>query len=138
MDLGKFCSCGSTQSLYHLWTGCLSHQVAPLLGTLSTYLDLINPVSCILPSVEVTEWGHPWFPLLILKELESKEVVGKKTAKKLKASRGNREWAIGSYLWLLWTNKMNEVHGGFPIQPSDLRNTLSDIMTTPPDLRSLC
>jgi len=113
MDLGRLCSCRAELSLLHIWTGCHHHHVTPLLDTLSRHVAALCPLH---PShtEDLRSWGHPWFPLLVLKELENKRFVGKTRAKSLKASRADREWAIGSYLWLIWTNKMNEIHSRDP------------------------
>lgn len=45
---------------------------------------------------------------------------------------------IGSYLWLVWTNKMKEVHEEGFSPPSDLGATLLDLIDTPHELRHLC
>jgi len=83
-------------------------------------------------------WSHPWYPLLALRELESAWRVSKKEAKRLRASRPEREWAIGSYLWLVWTNKMREVHGEGYAPPRKLRKALRAALTTAPDLQPVC
>jgi len=83
-------------------------------------------------------WSHPWYPLLALKELEHPWQVGKKAAKELRKSWPEREWAIGSYLWLLWTNKMQEVHGEGYTLPRRLHNALRAALATAPDLQPIC
>ena len=79
----------------------------------------------------------PLVPLLALKELESPRQVGKAAAKELRRSWPEREWVIGLYLWLLWTNKMWEVHGEGHAPPWKLRNALRATITAVPDLRPI-
>jgi len=138
MDLGRICLCGSVLSLHHVWSGCRHHNISHLLLTLACHIESISYPYHDLPTTRITSWGHPWFPLLALKELENSRIVGKKAAKHLKASRPEREWAIGSYLWLLWTNKMNEVHSSHLIAPAHLAPALKSSLDTPPDQRWLC
>ena len=103
MERGRMCSCGTELSLTHIWTGCDTHDLTPLLQTLRDRLPALPPAA--------PAWTHPWYPLLALRELESARRVGKKAAKELCKSWSECKWAIGSYLWLLWTNSMKEVHG---------------------------
>ena len=70
--------------------------------------------------------------------MESTRRVGKKAAKELRKSRPEREWAIGSYLWLLWTNRMKEVHGEGYAPPWRLCAALEAALDTLPDLRRVC
>jgi len=130
MERGHTCSCGAETTLTHIWSSCRSHNLTPLLQELRDHL-LALPDSA-------PAWTHPWYPLLALKELESAQQVGKKAAKELRKSRPHREWAIGLYLWLLWTNKMREVHGEGHALPRKLRTTLRKALTTTPDLRPIC
>ena len=103
MECGRTCSCGAKLTLLHVWTSCATHDLAPLLQTLRDRLPALPPAP--------PAGTHPWYPLLALRELENARRVGKKAAKELRRSQPKREWAIGSYLWLLWTNRMKEVHG---------------------------
>ena len=76
-----------------------------------SYISRLPGHTASLPSLNIQSWGHPWFPLLALRELESSRVTDKPTSKALKSSRPDREWAVGSLLWLLWTNRMSQIHG---------------------------
>jgi len=127
MEQGRTCQCSTTLSLTHVWTGCRLHALLPLIHELQSHLPA--------PPGWAPPWGHPWFPLLALKELESTCLVGKKEAKRLKANRPDREWVIGSYLWLVWTNKMREVHSEGYAPPRKLRKALQAMLATPPNLR---
>jgi len=130
MEHGRTCSCGAKLTLTHVWTSCNTHDLAPLLQTLRDRLPALPPAA--------PAWTHPWYPLLALPELECARWVGKKAAKELRKSRPEHEWAIGSYLWLLWTNRMKEVHGkGFAL-PWRLRATLEAALDTLPDLCWVC
>ena len=102
MECGRTCSCGAEMTLTHVWTSCDAHDLTPLLQVLRDHLPTL-PASALA-------WTHPWYPLLALRELESARRVGKKAAKELRRSRPKQEWAIGSYLWLLWANQMKEIH----------------------------
>ena len=55
--------------------------------------------------------------------------------KELRKSGPEQEWVIG---WLLWTNRMREVHGEGYAPPRKLRNALRAALTTAPDLRPIC
>jgi len=87
---------------------------------------------------DLTSWGHLWFLLLALRELERMPTMSKKEVKQLKATCPEQEWAIGSYLWIIWTNKMKEVHGEGHTMPHNLRQPLSQAMATPLDLCPIC
>jgi len=126
MERGRTCSCGAELSLTHIWTGCDTHNLTPLLQTLRDRLPALPPAA--------PAWAHPWYPLLALREMESARRVGKKAAKELRKSWPDREWAIGSYLWLIWTNCMREVHGEGFAPPWRLCAALEAAIDTPPDL----
>jgi len=130
LERGHACSCGAELTLLHVWTSCATHDLTPLLQTLRDRLPALPPAT--------PAWTHPWYPLLALRELENAWWVGKKAAKELRKSRPEREWAIGSYLWLLWTNHMKEVHGEGYAPPWRLCATLEVALDTPPDLRRVC
>jgi len=130
MERGRTCSCGAELTLLHIWTSCATHDLTPLLQTLRDRLPALPPAA---PS-----WTRPWYPLLALRELESARRVGKKAAKELRKSWPEREWAIGSYLWLLWTNRMKEVHSEGYALPWRLCAALEAALDTPPDLRQVC
>jgi len=130
LERGRTCSCGAILTLLHVWTSCATHDLTPLLQTLRDHLPALPPTA--------PAWTHPWYPLLALRELENARRVGKKAAKELRKSRPEREWAIGSYLWLLWTNRMKEVHGKGYAPPWGLCAALEAALDTPPDLRRVC
>jgi len=75
MERGHTCSCGAELTLSHIWTGCDTHDLAPLLQTLRDRLLALPPAA--------PAWTHPWYPLLALRELESARQVGKKAAREL-------------------------------------------------------
>lgn len=118
--------------------GCRTHVLNPLVLVLRDHLKSFPGLGPFPWMVDPIGWGHPWFPILALKELESASMIGKKKAKLVKSSRQDREWAISSYLWLVWTNKMKEVHGDGYAPPHKLTQSLTDAMLLPADLRPLC
>jgi len=117
-------------TLTHVWTSCDSHDLTPLIQVLRDRLPAL-PASA-------PAWTHPWYPLLALRELESTRWAGKKLARELRRSQPKREWAIGSYLWLLWTNRMKEIHGEGFAPPWRLCAALETALDTPPDLHRVC
>jgi len=130
MERGRTCSCSAELSLTHVWSGCDTHNLTPLLQMLWDRLPALPPAA--------PAWAHPWYPLLALREMESARRVGKKAAKELRKSRPDREWAIGSYLWLIWTNCMKEVHSEGFAPPWRLRAALEAAIDTPPNLCRVC
>jgi len=130
LERGRTCSCGAELTLLHIWTSCATHDLTPLLQTLRDRLPALPPAA--------PAWTHPWYPLLALRELENVRRVGKKAVKELRKSRPEREWAIGLYLWLLWTNRMKEVHGEGYAPPWRLRAALEAVLDTLPDLCRVC
>jgi len=130
LERGRTCSCGAELTLLHVWTSCATHDLTPLLQTLRDRLPALPPAA--------PAWTHPWYPLLALRELENARWVSKKAAKELRKSRPERMWAIGSYLWLLWTNRMKEVHGEGYAPPWRLSAALETALDTLPDLRRVC
>jgi len=101
---------------------------------LHSHVSALSGTTPLTASKNPLDWGHPWFPLLALREMEDAHIVGKRKAKRLKATCPKWEWAVGTYLWLTWTNKMREVHGDSHATPESMHRPLRDVMLTPPNL----
>ena len=124
MALGHNCCCGALQSLTHIWHGCPMYNLTPLLRIVQNHI-LPSPDQPLTMSEDPALWGHPWFLLVTLHSLEHSPHVSKKPAKRLQLSCPEWEWAIGMYLWMLWVQKMKEVHNeGYFADPLDLRQPL--------------
>ena len=107
-DFGRTCRCGSPMSASHVWMGCPSYDLAPLLALLCEKLRLLyhGPHRTLRPN----EWGPPfWYPLFVLRPLESYLPLAREDRRLLGDSRDDREWAIGSYLWYIWAARMKEI-----------------------------
>jgi len=102
MTLGRTCRCGCQMSLDHIWSGCDSYDMSTLLTTLWDFIMCSSPGQPLMITKDPCRWGHSlWHPLLALGTLEKPPCVNKKLAKKLKVSHSEREWVVGSYLWLV-------------------------------------
>ena len=56
------------------------------------------------------EWPAPfWFPIIALKPLESLSSIPARVHRRLGKSRRAREWALGSWFWYVWKQRMKEV-----------------------------
>ena len=52
-------------------------------------------------------------------------------AKKLKATHPDREWALGTYLWMVWVARMKEVHNeNYIYIPANQQAALLDALLT--------
>jgi len=135
-DMGRFCLCGSEVTLGHILLGCGAYNLQPLLTLLQKVLGTIHQDSSF-KTLSPDSWGaSPWYPLLVLKELEESAypiVKGrKKILKGLKKSRQQREWVIGNYYWAIWKWRMKEIHDtGFTFVPANCAPSLHDILNTP-------
>ena len=107
-DLGRVCRCGSPVSASHIWSGCPSYALSPLLDLLCESLRSLHPGSH--RSLHPEEWDMPlWYPLFVLQPLESYLSVSPESRELLSSSRERREQAIGSYLWFIWKARMKEI-----------------------------
>ena len=138
LQLGCSCSCGSELTLLHIWSGCPDHIITPLVEIVHSHISSLQGHSASLLSLNIWLWSHPWFPLLALRELENSRRLGKPTSKTLKSTRPEREWAVGSLLWLLWTNRMSQVHNNESAPAHLLGPALQRTLLTPKHLRPSC
>ena len=107
-DLGSFCKCGSETTLPHIWEGWVAYDLSPL----RRIIDDHTPSLCLgyYKTLDFGTWPSPyWYPLLCLKQVEKCYDASRKQMKAFKDSRSKREWAIGTYLWLVWKKRMKEV-----------------------------
>lgn len=94
MDLGRLCCCSSPMTLVHIWSRCRTHDLTPLFTVLQMRLLGLFDKHAKSSSGQTTRWNHPWYPLLVLKELESKVLVRKKNHKILKSQARMDDWLI--------------------------------------------
>jgi len=107
-DLGATCTCGEEMSLPHVWEGCPYYDLHPLREALDLFLASLGGGSS--KTLDFGSWPSPyWYPLICLPKLEKALDLNRKQYRKLKRTRGMREWAIGSYLWAVWKKRMKEV-----------------------------
>ena len=108
------CCCGESLSLDHIFTGCASYRLAPLLGSLEDRLQVISPPLFHLRSLRPDKWHpSPWYPLIALKAVEVHTARPSEACPKpdqaLMTTHPQREWAIGSFLWFVWKKRMKEL-----------------------------
>ena len=77
-------------------------------------------------TLKFSAWPSPyWYPLLCLRQLEKSFDAPKKEQRTLRDSRAAREWAIGTYLWVIWKWRMKEVmEDGFTFLPAVMVDAL--------------
>jgi len=136
------CRCGVRLSLDHIFTGCASYDLAPLLASLEERLRIISPPLLHLRSLRPDEWHpSPWYPLIALKAVEVGAARPSKACPKpdqaLATSRPSREWAIGSFLWFVWKKRMKELFAspGYTFSVTDSVGEFRALLRLPP-LRS--
>ena len=110
LTLGQFCRCGSELSLDHLWSSCPSYDLRPLQLTLySHFISLHNG-----PGLSAKPWSwsplFSWYPLIAFRSLDTVPANTVKLRRTLGKSRSPREWALGSFMWYIWKQRMKEVH----------------------------
>lgn len=106
-DLGWECHCGTVLLASHIWDGCAYYTLTPLRELLLCHLSTLCPGHHQV--LDFDEWPSPyWYPLLALKPLEKSLSLTRCVAWVYKESQNAREWVIGTYLWYIWKNHMQE------------------------------
>jgi len=108
------CRCGASLSLDHIFAGCASYVLTPLLCSLEEHLRIVSPPLFHLRSLRPDEWlPSPWYPLIALKAVETGATrpsrVCPKPNQALNSTRPQREWAIGTFFWFVWKARMKEL-----------------------------
>jgi len=135
-NMGWVCSCGREMSLSHILVGCGEYDLQPLSSILLDSLQKVSP-KMTLKTLHLDEWGtSPWYPLLALQALEHNALHPfkglKAITRKVKESRPQREWLIGSYFWALWKWRMKEIHDDtFRFVPISCADSLERILLEP-------
>jgi len=136
------CSCGVSLSLDHILTGCASYDLSPLSASLAERLKIVSPPLLHLRSLRPDKWHpSPWFPLIALKAVEYRSTRPTKECPKpsraLADSRGQREWAIGVFLWFVWKKRMKELFASprYVFQVAACDDELRALFRLPPLVR---
>lgn len=71
MALGHHCHCGSIVSLDHMWSGCDTYDMAPLLSELHSHIKKVSGWDILLLTKNPLQWQSAyWQSLLALHSLE--------------------------------------------------------------------
>jgi len=136
------CGCGVGLSLSHILVGCASYDLSPLATSLAERLQQVSPPLFHLRSLRPDEWHpFPWFPLIALKAVEYRAArptkLCPKPSRALADSRGQREWAIGTFMWFVWKKRMKELFASpkFVFRVADCDDELRVLLRLPPLVR---
>ena len=109
LSLRQTCHCGHTLSLEHVWASCPAYDLCPCLFVLHTHFQSLHPGQAL--STQPWMWPSPiWFPLISLQSLDNMPSNDPTLWRVLGKMRSKREWALGSFLWFIWKQRMKEVH----------------------------
>jgi ribonuclease HI len=111
--LGQTCRCGSEMLLTHVWAPCPAYDLSPLLAVLYSEFRRLCPIApgTVSTSTRPWLWGpNIWYPLVALRSLDTLPQYSNPLKQLLGTSHRAREWALGSFLWYVWRQCMDEVH----------------------------
>ena len=95
-------------SLDHIWASCPEYNLQPLLDACNTHLASLTP-GLFVKHTDLEGYLYQWTSLLSLARLD-KALLPTKHQQSLKESLPQREWAIGSLLWLIWKHRNKEIY----------------------------
>jgi hypothetical protein len=122
-------------SLAHVWASCPTYNLSPLFAVLYSEFRHLSPVipGRVSTSTRPWLWGtNVWYPLLALRSLDTLPHYSDPLKQLLGTSRRAREWALGSFLWYIWRQRMDEVHNtSYRFRPDLHSDILAPLLRAP-------
>jgi hypothetical protein len=96
-----------------VWAPCPAYDLSPLLVVLYSEFRRLCPIvpRTVSASTRPWLWGPDiWYPLIALRSLDTLPQYSNPLKQQLGTSCQARKWALGSFLWYVWRQRMDEVH----------------------------